>query len=942
MRLTSVFVRFYKSFNYDYLRKIETDVQRKPWEVLENRGGQFYPFVEMKIDPKTTAIVGANGSGKSHLLSAIQKGINGHSVEKGRLKHIEDKDFCRYSPFFNSAKGDQHFPDFGFAWALDGADQAQWAKIPPLSAFPAPKVCWTFRFNKDRHVVYIPRANSTEFDTIQVSEEVLRPLMPHVFRIDSAVALPDSVPIRQLMTGKMPVDGTWKNSGRELAMRAAEKANEVRQAINEIPAPVPVNLASGIAALPASQVPEPLYSRLKTLGSALEPSHEELRPDERVREAERFNLAYDLLFEIAGVDPQQIVLLERAMRDGESGLMLSIVDNINALLEKCLNFPRLWAQDRDFKLRVNASEYELSFVITDRTGRHYTFDERSSGLKHFLSYYIQFLAHKPQGRIEILLMDEPDAFLSAEAQQDLLKVFAMFASQTRNAQGQEVPVQVVYVTHSPFLIDKNHSERVRAIVKGDGSQGTRVVKGEARNHYEPLRSAFGAFVGETTFISGCNLMLEGQGDQVLLAGAASYLRLLENVPEGEMLDLNRITLVPGGGGSNVPYLAYLARGRDTEKPAVIVLLDSDKEGDDSKVELSKSGPHPGKKAVVSEQYILQLGQIKRAEIEALKPQSAPTTGANGTSSNGIGPSPKQEDPLFVVLEDLIPLPLLARAAKVFAGEVFGLHDDQMKSITPEAIQANLVEIRGNLGDSTGASSEANTQKKGTGKPGGTTKSGHYISAYEALNALLGQLQIERPFEISKVALARTVVDLLPVLADENARLKDGEKTGLLPFERTMRALFRRLRVMQSAAEKDVRDKRQRQRVAEKIITFRNDHEGSLAVSRDAARSLFDDVESDLDGDDIERTFIAHEIFKMRDRHALHDDLTEPLRELPEFWNGLDRISHAKELARREAAAPVVSRKNAPSVEAETPTTKSTAEEVPKPVATPQEAASSPT
>ena len=100
---------------------------------------------------------------------------------------------------------------------------------------------------------------------------------------------------------------------------------------------------------------------------------------------------------------------------------------------------------------------------------------------------------------------------------------------------------------SPFLINKNYAERIRVLEKGALDEGTRVVKNVARNHYEPLRSAFGAFVGETTFIGNCNLFVEGVTDQILIAGAATYLQSLD-ISNLERLDLNHITIVPAGGG----------------------------------------------------------------------------------------------------------------------------------------------------------------------------------------------------------------------------------------------------------------------------------------------------------------------------------------------------------------------------------------------------------
>ena len=165
---------------------------------------------------------------------------------------------------------------------------------------------------------------------------------------------------------------------------------------------------------------------------------------------------------------------------------------------------------------------DLVFTIRDRTGTEYSFNERSGGLKFFLSYFVQYLAHEPpaSGAQEILLMDKPDAYLSSQGQQDLLRIFDGFVDPADDRR----PCQVVYVTHSPFLINKNHSERIRVLEKGDGDEGTHVIRDVGRNHYEPLRSAPGAFVGETTFIGNCNLMLEGLSDQILFAGESSRLR----------------------------------------------------------------------------------------------------------------------------------------------------------------------------------------------------------------------------------------------------------------------------------------------------------------------------------------------------------------------------------------------------------------------------------
>jgi hypothetical protein len=80
LRLTTLYLRFYKSFNYDYERKAHPDAQPLDWEKLDDR---WFPFVRVRIDPVVTAVVGANESGKSHLI----KGIKHEGIKRS--------DFCR-------------------------------------------------------------------------------------------------------------------------------------------------------------------------------------------------------------------------------------------------------------------------------------------------------------------------------------------------------------------------------------------------------------------------------------------------------------------------------------------------------------------------------------------------------------------------------------------------------------------------------------------------------------------------------------------------------------------------------------------------------------------------------------------------------------------------------------------------------------------------------
>jgi hypothetical protein len=334
-----------------------------------------------------------------------------------------------------------------------------------------------------------------------------------------------------------------------------------------------------------------------------------------------------------------------------------------------LNFPRWWVQDREFRLLLSPREHELSFTIRDRTGTDYSFKERSKGLTWFLSYFVQLRAHRPEyeGRSEILLMDEPDAYLSNQGQQDLLRILEDFARPEDRAR----EAQVIYVTHSPFLVNKNAGHRIRVLEKGATDEGTRVVQDASKNHYEPLRSSLGSFVAETAFIGGQNLFVEGLADQVLLAGMSSYLRA-KDFPGLDLLDLNLVTIVPAGGASFLPYLVYLARGRDEIRPPSVALLNSDSAGDEAVKTLRRIPPR-GNRALGPE-FIRQIGSWVASTKEV-------------AASPGVK---------VVELEDLIPIELAAVAAQAYAKRVLELAPAKDVTALEKDIVDALASVDGSL------------------------------------------------------------------------------------------------------------------------------------------------------------------------------------------------------------------------------------------------------
>lgn len=816
MKLKTVFIRFYKSFNFDYLRKFNKGSKPNPWELLDNE--LWYPHVRVPIDSCITTVVGANESSKSHLLTAIEKGITGEGIER--------EDFCRYSEFHSVELGKMKWPDFGFEWtALNEEEQqvVQSACRVPAKSFDRFLI---FRTNRDHLTVYIPSGDTYASHDVKPDKAAdLIKSLPKLFRIAANVALPESVPIRYLAS--MEADASKNRFG---AMRRKQRFQFLENVSSVLGHSEWFSNAQSV-----QQQAAPIALAMSTLFSTSSNDS----GDESGRGIPEVDLARKLIFQVAKIDKGAIDDLYRALKEGKDGHANGLIQKINDHLAASLNFPKWWVQDKDFRLTVSSRDHDLVFTIRDRTGTEYSFNERSDGLKYFLSYYVQYRAHEPAAnRSEILLMDEPDTYLSAQAQQDLLRIFDAFSAPADS----RLPIQVVYVTHSPFLIDKNHSERIRVFEKGVGEEGTRVVNDASRNHYEPLRSAFGAFVGETTFIGNCNLMVEGSADQILLAGAATHLRAI-GTGSLETLDLNHVTIVPAGSASQIPYLVYLSRGRDIEQPAVVVFMDSDKAGNEARRRLKKGGAYG--KQLLKDAFILQVAELTDNPL------------FNSDAEISI-----------IETEDIVPIPLAVEAAKLYAVEVCGISTAVAQGITVDALTAEL------------------------------RKGGRVFASIESLFATIEPDELH----ITKMGFARNVVSLAAQWKCQD-NLPASSSHALNTFEDRMKALFRKLNKLRRDAERDRADERVSQRIGRTKRAFLTDH--PTTASREQAHVLLEDMEAAIDPDSPESDAVRISLQRVRREFEITIDMTKPIVDYQKFRLALESIHYApRQSAQSESDAEV--------------------------------------
>lgn len=223
------------------------------------------------------------------------------------------------------------------------------------------------------------------------------------------------------------------------------------------------------------------------------------------------------------------------------------------------------------------------------------FSLRSSGYQWFFSFLAAFSEFEDRDDV-VILLDEPALTLHAKAQRDFLR----FISKRLAPVGQ-----VLYTTHSPFMVEQ--IERVR-VVEDRGDEVGSVTSSDALEVGEdsafPLQAALGYDLSQNLFIGERNLLVEGPSDLAYLDMISRHLR--DKGKEG--LD-QRWRILPAGGASNVPAFVSLLG----QKVSVTVLLDSGTEGG-GKVEAAiRANKIAGKRVV----FVGSVLEQKHSDIEDL-------------------------------------------------------------------------------------------------------------------------------------------------------------------------------------------------------------------------------------------------------------------------------------------------------------------------------------
>lgn len=207
----------------------------------------------------------------------------------------------------------------------------------------------------------------------------------------------------------------------------------------------------------------------------------------------------------------------------------------------------------------------INFFVETKAGQPLPPKQRSKGLIWFLSLWLELKAQDAEQLDLVLLLDEPDLHLHVKAQKDILKLINKLATTSNDGKRGD---QIIYSTHSPYLIEVEHLSRIKLILntEKDGTCPEDITTSKINTEYkrdalQPVANAMGLSVGDLCLLDKRNVLLEGVSDFYYFSAMQKILN--RNV------DYN---FIPGIGVRQINNLISLCIGYGLDW---IAIIDSD-------------------------------------------------------------------------------------------------------------------------------------------------------------------------------------------------------------------------------------------------------------------------------------------------------------------------------------------------------------------------------
>jgi predicted ATPase len=528
-----------------------------------------------------TVFVGKNESGKSALFRGLSK-LNPSDGEKyDGLKEFPRR---RYTDEFES----QDWPVASGQFILDDSDRQALAGLCPELADAARVVC-TRHYNWKLSLDFEPPLQ-VQSVTRQEFAEVLSGAQRAIHQLTAPEGKGDALgsikqqlnqsldQLRNQQTVRPPAEPVPKGELQQASATIAQQLNEdwqkerldpIRTRIDRL-----VTRAESLEKLDKARqwveqnLPKFVYfDRYDVIDSAVHlPTFaqqlNQTPPPPKVRTTR-------CLFEHVGLDVQRLASLgQHQPGQGPNEQIRRLVDERAIHLSSASNAMtakfRDWWEQRRHQFRYQADgEYFRIWVSDDLDPSEIELDQRSQGLQYFFSFYVVFLVETRGAHVNsILLLDEPGLHMHGTAQAKVVKFLERLSKDN----------QLLYTTHSPFMVDGDHLERVRVVYEAE--DGTTKVSEDVwpkdKDCLFPLQAGLGYSLVQTLFVGKRQVIVEGLTDFWLLKALDQAL-----AAQGRAHLRNDAILVPSAGITKLLPLASLLIGHDVD---VVAVLDGDEPG----------------------------------------------------------------------------------------------------------------------------------------------------------------------------------------------------------------------------------------------------------------------------------------------------------------------------------------------------------------------------
>jgi hypothetical protein len=239
-------------------------------------------------------------------------------------------------------------------------------------------------------------------------------------------------------------------------------------------------------------------------------------------------------------------------------------------------FAEWWLQRRHtFRYQIDG-DYLRVWVSDDLDPSEIELDQCSAGMQYFFSFFLVFLVEAEDAHVNsILLLDEPGTSLHGTAQAKIVEFLRKISKDN----------QVIYTSHSPFMIDAEHLETVRPVHEDPVSGSTQIsedVLPKDKDALFPLQAALGYQLVQALFISKRQAAVEGITDYWIF-------KALDHAARSTGRDglHSSVIITPSGGASRMIPLASMLVGHQVD---LVAVLDGDEPG---RREGARRRLHPG-------------------------------------------------------------------------------------------------------------------------------------------------------------------------------------------------------------------------------------------------------------------------------------------------------------------------------------------------------------